>query len=114
MENSHVQYRIDPMKSLMLRMLAESSGIREGALVEAAIDALLVALARQGKLGGDIRAKILSGEQRGTLRHQRLIDRVADSEDVLRPKPPAPKEKKKRGRPKKVRAMDPLLAELTR
>lgn len=112
MEKSHVQVRLDPVKSLILRMLAKSSGIREGDLIEAAIDALLVALVRQGKLGGEIKAKILAGDQRGTLRHQQLIEKVADSDDVLRSKPPEPKEVKRRGRPKKVRPVDPILAEL--
>lgn len=111
MEKTHVQLRLDPTQSMMLVMLAKSSGIRESILVEAAIDALLVALARQGKLGGQIKAKIMSADQRGTLYHQRLADRLADSDDVLRAKPPEPKEKNKQGRPKKVRPVDPILAE---
>ena len=112
MEKSHVQVRIDPTHSLMLSMMARSSGIRESILVEAAIDALLVVLARQGKLGGQIKAKIMSADQRGTLHHQRLADRLADSDDVLRAKPPEPKKKKKQGRPKKAPPADPLLAEI--
>lgn len=100
-----------------LKML-ESAGVKQGEIINAAVDALLINLARTGKLGGDIKNRLLSMEQQGLLAHQAMGQALIDSDGHPRSRQLlqqyekiraylADIEKngvrpKKRGRPKKV------------
>lgn len=111
MERTNYQVRLDPQVSMKLRSL-EVAGIKGRDVIAAAVDALTLALAKQGKIGGDFKARLLAMEQAGTLGHQKLIETLEDSDDFIKVKPPAPVVKRPPGRPKKVKAVDPILAEL--
>lgn len=112
MEKRHLQARINPRAANMLDMMAISSGLNAGRLIEAGIYSLMLALAKQGKIGGEIKSKLLSMEQAGLLDHQKLIELLEDSDGPLRQKPIAPVVKRPRGRPRKAKPIDPIAAQI--
>jgi hypothetical protein len=113
MDDDKFQARIDPNTAMLIIGL-QRQGFKTRDILAAAMDALRLLMARQGKLGGQWKADVLSKEQQGTLAWQKMADRLEESEAfyTLKPVKKPIKEKRRRGRPKKVRPVDPLLAEL--
>ena len=67
-------------------MLLRSAGLKHGAVINAAIDALMIDLAKSGKLGGDFKAKLLLLEQRCLLAHQAMGQILLDTDGRPRSK----------------------------
>ena len=91
-DDDKLQARIDPRTSLNLISL-ERAGIKRKDVMAAAVDALRMVLARNGKCGGGWKASVLSEEQQGTLAYQKLIDLLEDSDAwyKFKSKPDQPK-----------------------
>ncbi len=112
MDDDKFQARIDPRTALLIIGL-QRRGFKSRDILAAAMDALRLLMVRQGKLGGQWKADVLSKEQQGKLAWQKMAERLEDSDAfyTLKPVEKPTKEKRRRGRPKKVRPVDPLLAE---
>lgn len=110
MTKDHFQARVAPATSFVVTVLASVAGTSTGQVIDAALDALMLALARQGKIGGSLRAGILNHERIGNTRMQKLVYLFEDSDGQMNRKPKEAVSKRPRGRPKKVRLQDPILA----
>lgn len=76
---------LTPTTVKQLKLLG-NAGLRQGDIINAAIDALLIHLVRNGKIGGEMKATLLSLEQQGLLAHQAMGQALIDSDGRPRSK----------------------------